>query len=54
MTKQIEVKQTEIGTIPEDWEIKELGDVCSITMGQSPPSSTYNIQKIGLPFFQGR
>lgn len=47
-------KQTEIGKIPEDWEIKRLSSFCNILMGQSPPSSTYNINSKGLPFFQGR
>ena len=30
-----------------------LGDICKITMGQSPDSSTYNTANIGLPFSQG-
>ena len=30
-----------------------LGDICSINMGQSPDSSTYNEDGNGLPFFQG-
>lgn len=30
-----------------------LSDVATIIMGQSPPSSTYNKSRIGLPFFQG-
>lgn len=30
-----------------------LGDICKITMGQSPDSSTYNTTNIGLPFYQG-
>jgi len=36
------------------WSMVKLSDVCEIIMGQSPPSSTYNIEKIGLPFFQGK
>lgn len=40
--------------IPEHWEIKKLGEVCDIIMGQSPPSATYNSSNIGLPFFQGK
>ena len=36
----------------QSWEIKKLGEVCSITMGQSPSSDTYNDSE-GLPFFQG-
>lgn len=38
----------------EDWVETELGMMCDINMGQSPPSSTYNIEKEGLPFFQGK
>lgn len=38
----------------EDWIEVELGEVCQVNMGQSPPSSTYNIDKKGLPFFQGK
>lgn len=38
----------------EDWIEVELGVVCQINMGQSPPSSTYNTDKKGLPFFQGK
>lgn len=35
-------------------ELVELGKVCEIIAGQSPPSSTYNQNKQGLPFFQGK
>ena len=38
----------------EDWVKVKLESVCSITMGQSPPSSTYNTDGDGLPFFQGK
>lgn len=31
----------------------KLGDICFITMGQSPDSATYNESGNGLPFFQG-
>ena len=31
-----------------------LSEVANITMGQSPPSSTYNSESKGLPFFQGK
>jgi type I restriction enzyme S subunit len=47
-------KETEIGPIPVDWDVVRLGDVASLTMGQSPPSSTYNIDGAGLPFLQGK
>ncbi|MFW6224972.1 MAG: restriction endonuclease subunit S, partial [Bacteroidota bacterium] len=39
---------------PKHWQFCKLGDVCHINMGQSPPSSTYNTDKKGLPFFQGK
>jgi len=38
----------------EDWNKEELGKICVVNMGQSPPSSTYNTDKKGLPFFQGK
>ncbi len=37
----------------EGWEYKKLGEVCEITMGQSPDSKSYNKDGNGLPFFQG-
>lgn len=40
--------------LPPSWSWVKLGDVCEIVMGQSPPSSTYNTDQIGLPFFQGK
>ncbi len=36
------------------WIKTTLGELCVVTMGQSPPSSTYNTDKNGLPFFQGK
>jgi type I restriction enzyme S subunit len=40
--------------LPKGWEVKKLGEVCEIIMGQSPPSDTYNFDGRGLPFFQGK
>ena len=31
-----------------------LSEVAHIIMGQSPPSTTYNEKREGLPFFQGK
>ena len=42
-----------LGEIPEGWEVKRLQDCFNLTMGQSPPGSTYNEDGQGLPFFQG-
>lgn len=36
-----------------NWKTVKLGDVCSLNMGQSPNSNTYNKNGIGMPFFQG-
>ncbi len=45
---------SEMGEIPEGWEVKLLKDCMNLTMGQSPPGNTYNNHGDGLPFFQGR
>jgi len=39
--------------IPDGWEVKQLSDIANITMGQSPPGSSYNDDKEGVVFFQG-
>ncbi|MFZ8016171.1 restriction endonuclease subunit S, partial [Fusobacterium watanabei] len=33
---------------------KRIDDIADITMGQSPLSQSYNIDKKGLPFYQGK
>lgn len=40
--------------LPEGWVQSKLGHEFNVTMGQSPPGSTYNEINEGLPFFQGR
>lgn len=39
--------------IPLTWTIKRLGEIANFTMGQSPPSESYNESGDGLPFHQG-
>ncbi len=46
--------ESELGEVPEGWGVKELKECMHLTMGQSPPGSTYNDNGKGLPFFQGR
>lgn len=46
-------KKTEVGVIPEDWNLRRLGEVAKITMGQSPSSKYYNYKNIGIPLIQG-
>jgi type I restriction enzyme S subunit len=40
--------------VPKGWRKGSLAGEFNLTMGQSPPGSTYNELKEGLPFFQGR
>lgn len=35
------------------WKTVRLGEICSLNMGQSPKSDTYNNNGVGMPFFQG-
>ena len=37
----------------EGWEVKKLGEIANVVMGQSPLSVYYNIEGIGLPLIQG-
>ena len=41
-------------TLPQGWAMCSIGDFTNIILGQSPPSSTYNKNEEGLPFFQGK
>jgi len=43
-----------IGAIPEGWRVSRVKDEYRLTMGQSPPGSTYNLNAVGPPFYQGR
>jgi len=47
-------EESEIGEVPRGWEMTTIGTEYNLTMGQSPPGSTYNENRDGLPFFQGR
>ncbi|MGC9395160.1 MAG: restriction endonuclease subunit S, partial [Anaerolineae bacterium] len=40
--------------LPEGWVWTTIGDAYEVILGQSPPSSTYNAEGIGLPFYQGK
>ena len=48
------VLDAQMGWIPEGWESTVVGQAFDVTMGQSPPGSTYNEEGEGLPFFQGK
>ena len=47
-------RDSPLGAIPEGWEVATVGEDFNLTMGQSPPGSTYNENGNGLPFYQGR
>ncbi|AFZ45142.1 restriction modification system DNA specificity domain protein [Halothece sp. PCC 7418] len=36
-----------------EWEVKKLGDLVEVVMGQSPDSKTYNTEEKGVPLIQG-
>ena len=38
----------------DEWEIKDLGDICEVIAGQSPKGDTYNTDGKGMPFHQGK
>ena len=44
---------SELREVPDGWGVKGLGDCFNLTMGQSPPGSTYNDDGNGTPFYQG-
>jgi type I restriction enzyme, S subunit len=46
-------KQTQIGEIPDEWELQRLSMISEVTMGQSPPGDSYNSIGIGTPLLNG-
>ena len=40
--------------LPQGWIRTQLGEIAEVILGQSPPSSTYNEDGRGLPFYQGK
>ena len=49
-----EFEESEPGMIPKGWEVSTIGKEFSVVMGQSPAGSSYNEEKKGMIFFQGR
>ena len=49
-----EMIESELGPIPKGWRVGNLGEICKVVMGQSPPGDSYNEIGKGTPFFQGR
>lgn len=44
---KIGYKQTSIGTIPQDWEVVRLGEVCLVQSGGTPPKNEKNYWQNG-------
>ncbi|MBV4502647.1 restriction endonuclease subunit S [Pseudomonas shirazensis] len=51
--QQLLTGQTRLPGFYGEWEVKRLGEMGEIVMGQSPSSSNYNSQGDGLPLIQG-
>lgn len=46
--------KSDLPELPEGWVWTRVGEICEVILGQSPPSSTYNENGNGLPFYQGK
>ena len=44
----------DLGELPHGWIRTRLGEIAEVILGQSPPSSSYNEDRKGLPFYQGK
>jgi type I restriction enzyme S subunit len=51
--QQLLTGQTRLPGFHGEWEVKRLGEIAQIVMGQSPSSSNYNTKGDGLPLIQG-
>lgn len=49
-----EFEDSKLGPIPKGWRVSTIGSEFNLTMGQSPPGSTYNERQKGVVFYQGR
>ncbi|MFQ6119903.1 MAG: restriction endonuclease subunit S, partial [Methanosarcinales archaeon] len=45
-------KQTELGILPEEWEVVRCIDYCDFERGTEPGSDSYNRYKKGVPFIR--
>ena len=46
-------QDSSLGKIPQGWKVTTIDETFNLTMGQSPPGSTYNEDGEGMPFYQG-
>jgi type I restriction enzyme, S subunit len=47
-------QDSDMGPIPTGWRPGRVGEEFNLMMGQSPPGNSYNEDRDGLPFYQGR
>ena len=48
------ITSSNLPELPDGWVWTPLKEISEIILGQSPPSSTYNTDGEGLPFYQGK
>ena len=48
------ITSSNLPELPDCWMWTTLEEISEIILGQSPPSSTYNTDRKGLPFYQGK
>ena len=53
MSTKTTYKQTEVGLIPEDWEVKKLGEIGNIITGSTPSTTNLEYYKNGTFDFIG-
>ncbi len=53
LRERVPMVESELGLIPQGWEVSRLGEMCHVIMGLSPKSEFYNETGDGLPFHQG-
>lgn len=51
--EKVRMVESELGLMPEGWEVRPLGQLAEITMGLSPKGDTYNEQGDGIPLVNG-
>lgn len=51
--QQLLTGEKRLSAYNSDWEMKKLGEVAKVIMGQSPASQNYNTNAKGLPLIQG-
>ena len=52
--QQLLTGRTRLPGFGGEWEMRQLREVAVVTMGQSPPSASYNVVGDGLPLIQGK